>query len=267
MALAGLAAAYGLHAHFAPKAQPDWQYCLWATTGAALLFAGLGGGLLAAWQAFRKRHDASGDLVLLVAWAAALAVFSIVWAPFQAVRHFLPVLPPLAVVVMRLLGPPRRLVSIALGAMLAAQVGVACLVAAADCEHAGAYRAFARYGAERYAGAGQEVWFNGHWGWQHYALARGFKQISLHGAAPPPGAIVLEPKWVSRSSYPPGLKLVPVEERIYMARLPVRTMDSVNSYFYSVTKRRMPYYFTAERTPVQIGQVFRVEASGKPSRP
>jgi len=255
----------------------SWQYYLWATAGAALLAVAIVGGLAATVWKLARREEESADWVFVVAWAAAPFVFSVVFAPFQATRHMLPTLPPLAVLVLRLLGPRRKAVNVALIAMLVLQAGVAYLVAAADCEYADAHRQFARYAADKFHRPGQVVWFNGHWGWQQYALEEGFKHYATHGPQPQPGDILLDPSLVHHSRYAPGLRqrLKLVEKpKEYRSRLPVRTMDLEHSFFYSVMTRkptpkrpaaaRMPYYFTTDDTPLDACQVFRVQEPAKP---
>ena len=238
-----------------------WQYTLWIATGAALVFVMLGGGLGGAARGLRARDGSSADWLFLLAWLGLSLGFSVVVVPFQATRHFLPAMAPMAVLVLRLLGPLRKPVKIALGAMLVVQAAVAFLVGFGDAEHAGAYREFARHGARKYRNAGHDVWFNGHWGWQHYALAAGFKQLSFSGDPPKPGAIVLDPRWVHHVRYPKGLKKELIEEVEYPAMLPIRTMDMRQACFYMVSGHLLPYHFTRESTPVQIGRVYRVTAA------
>jgi len=225
-----------------------------------LLAVAVIGGLAAAGWAAAVRRWGSAEWVVLLAWVAATVAFSVLGTPTQAARHLLPAFPPLTVLVLRLLGPLRRATHIALAVLLAIQGGTAYLVAAADAEVADAGRQFARYAAENYKGSGQDVWFNGHGGWQHYAQAQGFRQISASGVPPAPGAIVLEPKWVDCGAYPRGLAITLVEVKTYETRCPVQTLDAEGGGFYAVTLGRMPYSFTLEKRPAQVGQVFRVEA-------
>jgi len=241
----------------------NWQYYLWAATGAVLLAIPLLGGLVAAGVAAARRTGETAEWILLLAWVGAVLAFAFLGTGVQATRHLLPAVPPLVVMVLRLLGPPRRATTIALAVLLPLQAGVAFLVAAADAEVAEAHRQFARYGAEQYARSGQQVWFNGHGGWQHYAQAQGFRQFSTHGTSPRLGAIILDPKWLLHSQYPNGLQMSVVEEKVYEARMPVQTIDGENGGFYAVTQGRMPYYFSLAKRPVQIGQVFLVETAAR----
>jgi hypothetical protein len=249
----------------------SWQYYLWAATGAALLAVALLGGLAAMLWTWGKKEEGGADWFFLLAWAAGGLVFSVVLTPFQATRHFLPVLAPLTVLVLRLLGPRRRAVKIALIVVLVLQGAVAGLVALADSEYADAHRQFARDAGSRYAG--KEVWFNGHWGWQHYAEhVQGFKHCWHYrdeGTTPPPGAILLEPDAVHRSRLPDALRkrLVLDDDatRAVAATFPARTMGRTYSSFYAVTEHRLPYIITFARTPIETCRVYRVAA--EPSAP
>ena len=243
----------------------SWQFYLWAVTGAALLAAALLGGLAAALWAWKRKEQGVAEWLFLVAWLGGAVVFSVVFTPFQATRHFLPVMAPLVVLVLRLLGPRRKAVKIALMVMLAVQAAVAFLVAFADSEYAGAHRRFARDAARTYRG--QDVWFNGHWGWQHYAEhVHGFSHywhFGEEGVTPPAGAILLEPGTVHRSRYPSALQKRLVEDKaamlVHKPTFPARTMDGTYSSFYAVTDHRLPYYFTLANTPVDVCRVYRVQ--------
>jgi len=243
----------------------SWQHTLWAATGGMLLVAVVAGALVAALRGLRAHDGSSADWLFLLAWLAAGMLFSVFIVPFQATRHILPILAPAVVLVLRLLGTLRRPVKIALVVLLVLQAAVAYLVGAADAEHAGAYRQFAAHAANKHRRPDHDLWFNGHWGWQHYALAHGLKQLSHSGTPPKPGDLVLDPKWVHRVRYPKGLRKELVDEVPYPARLPVRTMDMAYSCFYSVTAHRVPYRFTLDETPVQIGRIYRVLAPKPPS--
>jgi len=238
----------------------SWQYYLWAMMGAALLAATVGGGLAAAAWYLVQREQGAAEWVFLVAWAAAPFLFGIFLTPLLSASHLLLALPPVVVLGMRLLTPPRGRVRVALAIMLVVQAGVAALVAAADYEQAEAGRAFARQGIRRYGAPGQQVWFNGHWGWQHYALAAGARQYATHGEQPKPGDLILAPKWLAHAAWAPDLEasLETVDEVPFPARVPARTMDGWRSSFYAVTAQRAPYFITFADTPVQVGLVFRV---------
>ena len=238
-----------------------WQYHLWAVCGGALLFAAVGGGLAAIAVQLVKKEEGTAETVFLVAWAVAPIAFSVVFTPFQAVRHFLPAMAPATVLALRLLVPPRRAVGVLLKVLLVAQAGVAGLVAVADYDYADTYRQFARSCAAKYKKAGRTIWFNGHWGWQQYALDEGFKHYVTDGPQPEPGDLMLDPQRVHHTRYARGLaaRFETVEEVAYPARIPIRTMDQEHSYFYAVTMQRMPYFITFDAAPLEVGRVFRVK--------
>ena len=241
-----------------------WQYYLWATTGAALLAVALVGGLLGGLRAKRHNEEAWAEWLFLAAWAGGGIAFSVLFTPFQATRHFLPVLAPLVVLVLGLLGPRRRHVKVVLGIVLALQLVVAYVVGFADTEYAGAHRRFAEGAARTFAS--EDVWFNGHWGWQTYAQDRhGFTHAWAFrdtGQLPPAGAILLEPGSVHRSRLPDGFRqrLVELEpaRRVYHARFPARTMDGIYASFYASTDHRLPYHLTFATTPIETCRAYRV---------
>jgi hypothetical protein len=239
-----------------------WQYYLWAATGGALLVGLLVGGLASSVWMPLKREQGGADWFFLVAWVALASAFGVVFTPFQAMRHVLPALAPMACLALRLTMPPRTVVRNALVAMLVVQAAVAGLVAAADYEYADTYRKFAEHAADQYGSSSETVWFNGHWGWQHYALEAGFAHYVTEGEQPKTGDIILDPKWVHHTRYARELwgRLETVEEVEYPARVPARTMCRKHGYFYAVTQERAPYYFTFETTPLEVGRVFLVRA-------
>ncbi|MBL7224285.1 MAG: hypothetical protein ISS72_10565 [Candidatus Brocadiae bacterium] len=242
----------------------SWQYYLWATTGAALLAVAVLGGLGTAAWSWAKRQAGGPEWLVLILWAAGVVTFSILITPFQASRHLLPALAPLVVLVLRLLGPRRKAVKIALMVVLVLQAGVAYLVGFADAEFAGSHRRFAAEAAGQYRG--KDVWFNGHWGWQQYCeRTHGFKHywsFRGEGPTPPPGAILLDLDGVHHARYPADFakRLLPLDppDRPFPAFFPVRTMGGTYSSYYSVTEHRLPYHFTLADTPVDIGHAYRV---------
>ena len=249
-----------------------WQNALWVTTGAALAFLAIIPGLLAAPRALRlgsgqalshDREDAS-DTLFLALWACAVIGFSVFFTMFQAVRHLIPALVPLALLGARLLALPEarsRWLAALLGVLLAAQALLAFAAAAADYEYANTYRDFAHKASHRFVVQTRQIWFSGNWGWQRYARFAGFRMIAEHGPAPPPGAVVLIPDRVHRGGLPEGLELDEIEEKTYRGRIPIHTMDgSVGASFYAAVGRSVPYAFTRDRA-LETFRVFHVKHS------
>jgi len=275
----------------------SWQYALWVTTGAALVFAVVIPGLAAVpaalgyqWgqspmrrsaaacaalngdgprraQSVTARADAT-DTLFLGLWAAGTLAFSIFFTPFQAVRHVIPAIAPLALLAVRLLRLARsrsRWMTGLLTALVVVQAVIAFAVAAADYEYAATYRDFARVARRTLSRPGREVWFMGSWGWQRHALSAGLTLLAEHGHRPRPGDLVIIPDRVYKGPMPEGLKLTEIEEKTYRGRIAIHTMDSsVGASFYSVDPGRVPYAFTRERT-LEVFSVFRVSEPARPS--
>ncbi|MFW6108697.1 MAG: hypothetical protein ACOC8D_02675 [bacterium] len=249
----------------------SWQYYLWATTGAALLAVALVGGVVGAGVARKRREEGWAEWLFLAAWVGGGVAFSVLFTPFQAVRHFLPIIAPLVVLVLGLIGRRRRHVQVVLTVVLVLQAAVAYVVALADAEYAATYRTFAREAARAYAT--EDVWFNGHWGWQHYCQdVHGFHHYwhfrDDGSGPPPPGALLLEPEKVHHrpAARRLGDRLVelPDARRVFHPVFPVRTMDQLYAYFYATTTHRMPYILTLADTPIETCHVYRIAPEPPP---
>jgi len=245
------------------QAAVGWQYGLWVTTGAALVFMVLVPALAAAPGALSRREGDGADHLFLALWAGGVLAFAVFFVMFQAVRHVIPAIAPLALLAVRLLRRPEartRLLPILLGVLLAAQAVIAFMVAAGDYQYAGTYRRFARE-AQRLQRPGREVWFMGNWGWQRYALSAGYTLLAAHGRRPRPGEWIIIPDRVHKGPVPEGLPLEFVWEKTYRGRIPIHTMDGyIGASFYAVTGRNVPYRFTRQRD-LETFRIFRV---GKP---
>jgi hypothetical protein len=168
-ALAGLAlgfgglAAGGVTLHGPARVAGSVQFAIFVAGGLAVLaLAGL---------ALAERRDA--DTLLLVAWIAGTLAFAgfVNWG--VNARSLLPLVPPVAILLARRLGER------ALWAPIAASGLVALAVAWADHDLAGAARAAAAAIEERTRGSRTAVWFQGHWGFQHYMEAAGARPIDV----------------------------------------------------------------------------------------
>lgn len=234
------------------------QYLLWSAAG-ALLLAALAAGALSrpAPEGASRRDD--GFLLL---WAALVLAFGVWGISFQAVRHLIPALVPMALLATRqLAGLRARWVLVALAGLVLLQGALAFAVAAADYEYAGAYRRFARQAQAEYAG--QRVWFSGHWGWQVYAQEAGFRQVSDSGPAPTPGDLLIIPDRVYKGMLPPGLEshLLPVKETVLPGRIPLRVMDGYRAGFYATGDGLVPFTFTRERE-LEVFRIYLVTGEG-----
>jgi hypothetical protein len=258
-AAAALAFVGGRVHHHGPV---GWQYVLWLTSGAALTFMVIVPALACAPRGISRGRRDDTDTLFLALWAGGILLFTVFFVMFQAVRHIIPAIVPLALLGTRLLVQHEgwRWRHGLLGVLLAAQAAVAFAVGAADYEYAATYRDFARQARNRLIGPGREVWFSGNWGWQRYALSAGFTLIAEHGRLARPGDLVIIPDRVHRGPLPEALDLDEIGHKTYQGRVPIHTMDgSVGASFYSTTGDSVPYAFTRERA-LETFRVFRVES-------
>ncbi|MFQ5415711.1 MAG: glycosyltransferase family 39 protein [Myxococcota bacterium] len=80
----------------------DAQYLFWATTGGALLFVCGLSGVRGSAPLLRSGGDrAARDSLFLLLWLLAPLLLSVLFVPFQAVRHFLPALAPCVLLAFR----------------------------------------------------------------------------------------------------------------------------------------------------------------------
>ncbi len=232
----------------------DFEFSLWLVLGGVLLcmaFAGAGN--------FR-----SPDSVLLLSWLMIPLAFSVFFIPFQAVRHQLPVLVPLLVLVFRYfekcgIEGLRK----GLAALLVFQLGVALLAHSADYEYAATYRDFATHASARTDELGSQIWYVGHWGWKYYADRAGFRQLHRDGPYPGDGDIVLWPAKVHIGdvfSKPSEVRdrLQLLETMAYEGNVPFRTMSmDARAGFYAVIRQRIPYRFNWS-SPLEVFRVYQV---------
>jgi len=234
------------------------QFLFWALMGSALIFVCFAEGVRTARPLLRDRADPeASDSLFLVVWLSAPLLVSTVSVPFQAVRHFLPALPPLVLLAFRTLGPTGRgsatFVRPILAVLLAAQAAVAFLVARSDADFAETYRDFAPRVRDRVAshrtsraGAGEpSIWFVGHWGWSYYAEKAGLRQLHAGGPYPEEGDYLVVPAYVDKGRVLERLprlaeSLRKIDQVVYPGRIPIRTVDPAGAGFYALFTRRGP---------------------------
>lgn len=248
------------------------QFQLWNVSGAVLL---AGCAIHGARHAMSLDRDApkedSRDAAFLLAWLVVPLVFSSLSVPFQAVRHFLPALPPLVLLAMRFIAP--RAGTPLLATLLIAQTLVTAAVARVDAETAASYRAFARDARARVHAAGipaeSTIWFVGHWGWMHYAAEAGLRQLHLGGPMPARGDALIVPRYVDKGRVLPRLpalraRLAQVDEIAVPSAIPLRTVHPAGAGFYALFTRRgpdrpsrVPYRFERD-APLEIFEIWEV---------
>jgi hypothetical protein len=138
---------------------------------------------------------------LLWAWIIGTLAIVMPFGPFVAVRSFLPIQPPLALLLLSGQRVPRgrRAAAVALAAVLGMALGVT------DYRWASCYPAAAERLATRWGGMGRPVLFLGHWGWQYYAERAGFQPWDARWTEAPRGALVIIPRRADRQSMHPAV--------------------------------------------------------------
>lgn len=168
----------------------------WESIAQAALLAAAGAHLLAlaAWD-FGSRRDASS--VLLALWLLGAFVFTAFVNWTVNARSILPAAPAAGILVARRLdqlgwlrpglGDWRVLTP------LGAAAALALAVAHADYQFAGAARTAAATLADRYITPGRTLWYEGHWGFQHYVDERGARFLDMAQADCRPGDVIVIP--------------------------------------------------------------------------
>jgi hypothetical protein len=242
------------------------QYLFWTFLGAILLVLGCAATLDRGFSLrFWRDNTGRSDLWFLLAWLMTPLLFSLLFAPFQAVRHLLPGLIPLALITFRIWGDRRvspRSFKIA-AAALSVQIVLGFLVGAADFEYASSYRNFAAHARENWTSDSFETWYVGHWGWKFYADQSGFRQIHGNGEFPSAGDIVLWPRRVhignvfsGRQDFTERLELL--ESIPQQGVLPIRTMNFRGASFYAVIRKNIPYRFQTDE--LEEWRVYQVQS-------
>lgn len=192
--------------------------------------------------------------LLLAYWLCALGTFTVLFAPFMAVRHVLLALPPLLLLV------PVKPGFFARRALTWAAVGLSVLLsgtlASADAWYAGIYRRAALEIADEFRASDERgaLWFSGHWGWQWYAGQAGMKPLSLNDR-PLLGDLVVAPINVdSATGNLQGLELEPVREKVIDREEWVQKYAGPGLYASSID--RLPW--TVKTTPIETFSIMRV---------
>jgi hypothetical protein len=248
--LAMLALAYYDQEHLA------LQFYFWLVVGSLSLGALMLGALLPEGKFGWDPVD-----IFLFLWAGGFLCFSLFVVPFQAVRHILPALVPIAILCFRKArtqpghrGPFRWP-----WVVVIVQLLLTMLVGWADLQYANVYRDFTTYVKERYDG--EEIWYVGHWGWKAYADFSGFHQLHREGDDPPPGSILIWPRRVhigspfqERPHFKDSLELI--ENREVGSWLPIRTMSTPDAFFYALIDQNIPFAFS--KSTLETFEVYRV---------
>ncbi len=201
------------------------------------------------------------DVALLAGWFVAGTLFPVLLAPFMAVRHVLPVLPAVLLILGRgLEGPsaPRWL-----GAGVGLSVALGLTLAAADWEYADTFRTQAKALRERF-GEEARLWYLGNWGWHWYAEAEGMRHYLKEHSQLVTGDVVIIPQAIAGPDGVaprdlPRVRLIDVvEPRPRSVFLPRLMLPFPEGGYYAVASEGVPWTFS--RRPLERIMVFRVDA-------
>ena len=247
--------------------QATLSFLLWAAAGASLL-------VWVFWEAVSGvralSRQAEGDwlqrtdTLFLLWWLGCCLGVAVFGVFFQAVRHLLPALPALVLLMVAVVhrsGLEIRLRPV-LAVGVAVQVGLAAAIGVADAQFADASRSFMKNELPRLRETGNEIWFVGNWGFRAYAEQAGLKDALFRPPVPPEGSLLLWPVTTHKSRFNPELKrrLVLSEEHVYSGTVPIQTM-SRTAGFYSTVRWKAPFRVTTG--PKEIIRVYKVGPAPK----
>ena len=236
--LAVLAVALGIGAGLASRS--IWSAVSpWAAVAVTVLvMLGAAALLTAGRQVLRGERDQ----VFLAAWVGLHVAFIWFWSWTVAVRFVLPVLPPLALLLARALGPHRRRL---LAAATAGAISVSSVVLPADAFPGEFLRGVISALAQEAQARGQRVYFVGAGGFQYYAERAGMQWLDPHDRTARAGDLILQPHYVANSILPPSFK-PRIEKAAFMAApvppLRLHTMHPlVGAGFYASSWGPLPF--------------------------
>jgi 4-amino-4-deoxy-L-arabinose transferase-like glycosyltransferase len=131
--------------------------------------------------------------LVLGLWLLGAAAFVIFFSPFMAVRHVLPALPAVLLLLARQLRELPRIPALRTSLVLSAVLGIS--IAASDWAYANTFRSTVRT-LQNDVHARSNVWVLGHWGLQWYAARAGFREYDRGRSVIEPGDVVYSPAFV-----------------------------------------------------------------------
>ncbi|MBQ63327.1 MAG: hypothetical protein CMQ19_14820 [Gammaproteobacteria bacterium] len=246
--------------------QEKVQYAIWCAFGLITL-------VITCWGVFpsgttgQNRFSLSTlspqqrDDLFLLFWLVAIVLFSIFQVYFQAVRHLIPALVPLILLLVRTQERKQLyqggLAKACLVAVLLLQTGAALWVGKADYAYADSYRSFVSGFSDAQAGDPAQIWYVGDWGFLHYAEGAGWRRLQNDGSEPAPGDLLVIPDKVSRRPYPSGTRGSLEQVLTFPNHYHMLTMDRfTGASFYASVGYRAPYLLSDE--PLETFRVYRV---------
>lgn len=174
--------------------------------------------------------------LILLTWFLGASAFFVLFAPFAAARHFLPVLPVAILVVGSHVAPVVKKQWLYAG--LAATVSLGVVLGASDWVHADSYRIQAgEIARQLQSRQGGTIWYTGHLGWQWYARKTVMKQYDSVRTVLREGDLLVEPQLISHQELnPEHLRRLTVIDEIDVEPNPV-------TFFRLITKRPRGGYY------------------------
>ena len=178
----------------AARTEAALHLIFWAAAGVLVLW-------LAAADVLRQPRDARAWLLGL--WVAGTFAFTAFGNWTVNGRSLLPMLPAVGILLARRWerGGQKYPRTVQIG--LAASAVFALLVAQSDFQLAVAVRRCAQEAMSKYGQGKATVWFEGHWGFQHYMEQLGARAVDYKNFSPPPGDILVLPLHNTYISEPP----------------------------------------------------------------
>jgi hypothetical protein len=169
-----------------------------------------------------------GDGRFLAVWLLVALAGALLLLPFGTARYMLPVLPPLWLLWVRRAESAfgnRRLRQLVLGLVIGQGCLLGGLMALADAEYAGRYRAVAR--SLRANHPGKTLWFVGEWGFRFYMGTVGGRYLRSDDDTPQPGDLIVRPSIAGMHDMSAALRgrLVRVQEIALQSSWPIRLMS------------------------------------------
>jgi 4-amino-4-deoxy-L-arabinose transferase-like glycosyltransferase len=249
LATAAIAGAVGVWAGLGP-ARLTLQLCVFIAGGISLFALAV--------SDFRKRRDA--DSALLGLWVLGTFAFAAYVNWTVNARSVLPLIPAAGILLARRVESMGRMRQRWLVAALAVSGFVAMWVSWADARLADSARLAARMVASR-SGAGADVSFEGHWGFQYYMERLGFRPVDFASYRVGAGkTIVIPENNCNLEDIPP--EFVESDSGFELdTNVGVSTMsDSLGAGFYSDVSGPLPFAFG--RVPAERYTVVRLKGQG-----
>jgi len=196
---------------------------------------------------------------VLIMWLVGAAAFTILFAPFMAVRHLLPAVAPLLLLLGRNLRTGPRLA----WAVLALTAVPGVWLAASDFAYAAVYPAYAAPIAASLPATAVTRWTIGHWGWQWYAQQAGLTEYDMTVNRLAAGDYLVAPAVPHQQALRPEdeQRLVLVQT-ITIASTPLTWLRTMSVqpwggyYDFSIVAGSLPWTFSTG--PLEQFRVFRV---------